>query len=48
MSDPEFYKNKIGELEKSAGALSSKEIELAGLEELWLELELKREEIEEN
>jgi ATP-binding cassette subfamily F protein uup len=48
MSDPEFYKNKTEELEKSAGALSCKEIELAELEGLWLELELKREEIEEN
>ncbi len=48
MSDPEFYKNKTEELETSVVALSSKEIELAGLEELWLELELKREEIEES
>jgi ATP-binding cassette subfamily F protein uup len=48
MSDPEFYENKTEELEKSAGALSCKEIELAELEGLWLELELKREEIEEN
>ena len=47
MSDPEFYKNKTEELETSVVALSSKEIELARLEELWLELELKREEIEE-
>ena len=48
MSDPEFYKNKTEELETSVVALSSKEIELAELEEQWLELELKREEIEEN
>ena len=48
MSDPEFYKNKTEALETSVVALSSKEIELAELEEQWLELELKREEIEEN
>ena len=46
MSEPEFYNNKTEDIEKVAIALSNKEMELASSEEQWLELELKREEIE--
>ena len=46
MSEPDFYNNKTEDFEKAAIALTNKEMELASSEEQWLELELKREEIE--
>ena len=46
MSEPDFYNNKTEDFEKATIALSNKEMELASSEEQWLELELKREEIE--
>jgi ATP-binding cassette subfamily F protein uup len=47
MADPGFYSKETGEIEKVAVALSDNETELSELEQQWLELELKREEIEE-
>ena len=47
MADPDFYSKETGEIEKVAVALSDNETELSELEQQWLELELKREEIEE-
>lgn len=46
MSEPDFYNNKTEDFEKATIALSNKEMELGSSEEQWLELELKREEIE--
>ena len=47
MADPDFYSKETGEIEKVAVALSDNETELSELEQQWLELELKREEIDE-
>ena len=46
MSEPDFYNNKTEDFEKATIALSNKEMELSSSEEQWLELELKREELE--
>ena len=46
MSEPDFYNNKTEDFEKATIALSNKEMELGSSEEQWLELELKREELE--
>ena len=47
MAEPDFYSKETGEIEKVAIFLSDNETELSELEQQWLELELKREEIEE-
>jgi ATP-binding cassette subfamily F protein uup len=47
MADQNFYKNEIREIEKVAIVLSNNEKKLLELEGQWLELELKREELEE-
>ena len=46
MADPNFYNNENKKIEKVAIVLSDNEKKLSELEEQWLELELKREEIE--
>ena len=46
MAEPDFYSKETGEIEKVAIFLSDNETELSELEQQWLELELKREEIE--
>jgi len=46
MADPNFYNNENKKIEKVAIILSDNEKKLSKLEEQWLELELKREEIE--
>ena len=46
MADPNFYNNENKKIEKVAIVLSDNEKKLSKLEEQWLELELKREEIE--
>ena len=47
MAEADFYSKETGEIEKVAIFLSDNETELSELEQQWLELELKREEIEE-
>jgi len=48
MSDPNYYNKNTENFEAAARNLASLELELSNSEELWLELELKREEIESN
>ena len=47
MAEPDFYSKETGEIEKVAILLTDNETKLSELEQQWLELELKREEIEE-
>ncbi len=47
MAEADFYSKETGEIEKVAILLTDNETKLSELEQQWLELELKREEIEE-
>ena len=48
MSDPNYYNENTENFETAVRSLTSLELELSNSEELWLELELKREKIESN
>ena len=47
ISDPDFYSKEPEDFKKAAITLANSEMELASMEDQWLELELIREEIEE-
>ena len=46
MSDPDLFSSDPGKFQKTAAALEKAEAALAAAEEQWLELEMKREELE--